>query len=91
METFDLKDLSKLLTLARKHGVKTLKIDGIEFTLSDMHPQPAKPRGKSAAKAASTAPSQSEVAAALERELSPEELLFWSSNYDPATMNGDSQ
>lgn len=35
----DLKQLDKIITLCRKRGVKTIKIDNVELTLSDDQPQ----------------------------------------------------
>lgn len=80
----DLKELSKLIQLCRKSGVLSIKMEGVELTLTEDAPAPAKPRGKSAVKSKA-----SEVAGhdktELEGELSAEELMFWSSNVDALT------
>jgi hypothetical protein len=78
MEILDLKDLEKVLKLARKAGVKTLRVGEIEFTLSESHAPVAKPRGKSAAKPTVTSKLNTRE---LEGEMTPEQLLFWSSNF----------
>lgn len=40
MKIDSLKDLDKLILLCRKRGIETVKIDNIEFRLSDSLPQP---------------------------------------------------
>lgn len=76
----DLKDLQKLIQLCRKSGVLSIKMEGVELTLSEDAPAAAKPRGKAAVKAKATA-SPDHDKTELEGEMSPEALLFWSSNY----------
>lgn len=79
----ELKELQKLIQLCRKSGVTSIKIEGVELTLSEEAPAPAKPRGKSAAKASASEKLTQEDRQALEGQLSPEELMFWSTNYVP--------
>lgn len=38
----DLKELSRVIALCRKQGVKSIKIDNVELTLHDVAPLPAK-------------------------------------------------
>lgn len=46
MELPDLKKLNKLITLCRKRGIKVIKIDNIELTLSEDAPAPIKANKK---------------------------------------------
>lgn len=66
----DVKQLDKIIQLCRKRGVKSIKIDNVELTLSESEPV----RHKASAKKASADPSES-----FESD-SPtdDELLFWS-------------
>lgn len=72
MQIPDLKQLDKLIALCRKRGVKTVKIDNMELTLSDEVPEPPKTR-KSATTAPQTIPDTFQSDA-----ISDEEMLFWS-------------
>lgn len=40
----DLKELSRVIALCRKQGVKSIKIDNVELTLHDVAPTPTKRR-----------------------------------------------
>lgn len=80
----DIKELQKIIQLCRKSGVTSIKLEGVELTLSEDAPAPAKPRGKSATKA--SAPSLNDKIA-LEGELSDEALMYWSTNYVPEETN----
>jgi hypothetical protein len=83
MEILDLKDLEKVIKLARKAGIKTLRVGEIEFTLSESYaPATARPRGKSAAaKIIDKSTAAKLDTKELSGELTPEQLLFWSANY----------
>lgn len=75
----DLKELQKLIQLCRKHNVLSIKLSGVELTLSEEAPAPAKPRGKSSTAKASQMPLRDKED--LQREITEEDLLLWSSNY----------
>ena len=80
MDLPDLKDLRKVIALCRSTGVRIIKIDNIEITLSDDAP-PTKPRGK-AAKAAQGTSKYPDVKFESGGP-TEEELLFWSSPSEP--------
>lgn len=83
----NLKELQKLIRLCRRTGVLSIKMEGVELTLSEETPAPAKPRGKSATKSTEASVSPRDKTE-LEGELSPEELMFWSVNYVPEDEEG---
>lgn len=70
----DLKDLKKLVRFCRREGIVALKMDGIEFALSERAPQALKPRGKSAVK------EKDQDKIKVEGRWSEEDLLEWSSS-----------
>lgn len=72
----DLKKLDKLIALCRKRGVKVVKVDGLELTLSEEAPI------KSNRKQQKTIESSSDAKEAFKasEELTPEQIMFWSSN-----------
>ncbi len=77
----NLKELQKLIALCRKSGVLSIKMEGVELTLSEDTPPAPKPRGKAAQKvAADTTRDPIE----LEGEMTPEQLLYWSTHYSEA-------
>ncbi len=83
----NLKELQKLISLCRKSGVLSIKMEGVELTLSEETPAAPKPRGKAAQKAATAnAPSRDPIE--LEGEMTPEQLMYWSTNYVDAEGAG---
>lgn len=83
-----LNELQKLIQLCRKTGVTSIKMEGVELTLTPDAPAPAKPRGKSAAaKAAPETHDKTE----LEDKLTDEQLLFYSVNYQNFLTEEDKQ
>lgn len=65
----DLKQLDKLISLCRKRGIKTIKVDNVEITLGD--PQLKAPRRSKKAKETKDDDIESDG-------VSEEALLFWS-------------
>lgn len=77
MERPDLTYVQDLIKLCRKQGVTTIKLGGLELTLSENTPAPAKPRGKSAKRA--NHGEQGDIESDGWESLSDEEKLMWSS------------
>lgn len=75
----NLKELQKLISLCRKSGVLSIKMEGVELTLSEEQAAAPKPRGKAAQKAAAEAPTRDRIE--LEGEMTPEQLLYWSTHH----------
>lgn len=46
MKLESIKDLDKLMILCRKRGIKTFKLDNIEFVLADVEYTEARPKSK---------------------------------------------
>lgn len=80
MKIETLKDLDKLISLCRKRGVETVKVDNIEFRLSDQEPVRTEPRRSSTVmQATGIAPGGvTDDTKILTDELTPDQLLFYS-------------
>lgn len=74
----ELKQLDKIIQLCRKRGVKTIKIDNVELTLSEDAPQTNYKRRKASKDEKDT--ENSLLDDTLEpAQLTEDQLLFWSS------------
>lgn len=74
----DLKQLDKLLTLARKHGVEHIKVGDMEFKLGEVVQPTSKSRGK-AASAVGPLSDPGPIGIPTDTP-SEEDLLFWSAS-----------
>lgn len=70
----DLKDLQKLLKLCRTQGITEIKLQGVEIKFGDMPAEPA-----SALMADNEEPTTKNYAGFPQGELTPEQLIFYSS------------
>lgn len=71
-----LKDLEKLLKLCRKHGVKDIQLAEVKLTLGDL---PFEPRTQEQGEI----PTDNPYANFPDGELTPEQLMFYSSGGRP--------
>lgn len=78
----DLKQLDKLIALCRKRGIKSVKIDNIELTLSEDAP-PTRTRGKKANSVKTSDSSSDTPSEDGWDSLSDEEKLFYSASGMP--------
>ena len=76
----DLKELSRVIALCRKQGVKSIKIDNVELTLQDVAPLPAKRNRKPKAQVPTDFGSNDEYTSEEPTEL---DLLFYSAGGVP--------
>jgi hypothetical protein len=75
----DLKALDKIIALCRKRGVKVIKIDNIELTLSEEAPVSAYKQTKAAKKSAYKLTKETDPMAGFESDsLTEDQLLFFS-------------
>lgn len=77
----DLKQLDKIIGLCRKRGVKSIKIDNVELTLSDDAPIKNVRSSKTSSKTHES-PTGNELETS---ELTEEQLLFYSVQDIPGT------
>lgn len=89
MDLPDLKQLDKVIALCRKRGVKSIKIDNVEITLSDTAPAAYK-RPLHAQKQAAT--TSIPLPEGIEQEqLTEEQLLFYSVQDVIGPLKGETQ
>lgn len=79
----DLKALDKIIALCRKRGVKSIKIDNVELTLSEDAPAKASPKSRKATPNAPSVPASEPFDSDLPSEL---DLLFYSSGGVPEEL-----
>ena len=78
MKVESLRQLEGLLKLCRKHGVRTVKLEGMEFTLENDVPQ--KPRNNGSVQGGVIAPGgiTDDSQIPTPHMLTPEQLMDWS-------------
>lgn len=78
MKLDSIKDLEKVIKLCRRLGVNAIKVDGVEFQLSDTPVEKAKVINKITTQPDSYSPGITEDMKIAIDELTEEQLLMWS-------------
>lgn len=80
MKIDSIKDLDRILVLCRKRGVRSIKIDNVEFQLDDSMPQESKSRNTSKVTPTYAPGGITEDTKITTETLEGDQLLFYSSD-----------